>query len=79
MAAAPVYPPKCFFFFLFYRNIKILNDCSASGIWQGLDVNHRGSEAALRLDDCATPALPHCDAAAAFATSVLLEVMGCEF
>lgn len=69
-----------FFFFHFYRNIKILNDCSASGIWQGLHVNHRGRESALWLDDCATAALPHCDVAAAFAfaTSVLLEVMGCE-
>lgn len=62
----------------FYCNIKILNDCSAPGIWRGLNVNHRRRKAAFRLDDCARPTLLHCDAAAAIATSVLLEVMGCE-
>lgn len=62
----------------FHWNIKILNDSSASGIWQGLHVNHRRREAACRSDDCATTTLPHCDAAAVVATSVLLEVMGCE-
>lgn len=42
-----------FSFFSFSpRNIKILNDCSASDIWQGLHVNHGRREAALRLDGC---------------------------
>lgn len=44
-----------------------------------MHVNHRRREAAFGSDDCARATLLHCGAAAAaVATSVLLEVMGCE-